>query len=337
MRAGVIGCGGMGTTHLRALKALQEIRGIEVEAVADIRKECVERAIGIWPKAHSYETGMELIQKERLDWVHICLPSYLHAEYAIAVMEAGMDVFIEKPVCLTEMEAKKLLEVQKKTGRTVMVGHVVRWFSAYEYLKEIYKKGTYGKLKSIVMNRVGGHPTKGFENWFLDFHKSGGVMMDLHIHDLDFLRYLLGEPESKKIKATSFENGTPNQMVAMYEFGDVWACVEACWDISSTLKFGSAFRASFEQASVIYDSHQEYPLTVYPMEGKPIHIKEKIAFSEEEIKTEINVSDIAPYCAEDDYFITCLQEGKEPEKASLSEAIVSAMITREELEEVVDK
>lgn len=337
MRTGVIGCGGMGTTHLRALKALKKAKGVEVAAVADIRRECLDRAVGIWPQAHPYVDAGELIQKEEVDWIHICLPSYLHAEYAVAAMEAGKHVFIEKPVCLTEDEAERLLDVQKKTGKTVMVGHVVRWFSAYGYLKQIYEKQTYGALKSIVMQRVGGHPANGFENWFLDWKKSGGVMMDLHIHDLDFLRYMLGEPDRMSVHTTSFPDGTPNQMAALYEFGNIWASVEACWDISSTMKFGSAFRASFEHASVVYDSKSAQPLTVYPESGEPEPILLEGEFDGENAETEINVSDIAPYCAEDAYFVSCLSEGREPVKASLEEAIRSAMAARRELEEAVLK
>lgn len=335
MKAGVIGCGGMGTTHLRALKALEETMGVEVTAVADLRPECRKRAAGIWPKARTYGTAAEMIQKEKMDWVHICLPSDLHARYAIAVMEAGMHVFIEKPVCLTGEEAAQLLETQKKTGRTVMVGHVVRWFAAYAYLRQIYEEKTYGALQSIVMRRVGGHPANGYENWFLDFKRSGGVMMDLHIHDLDFLRYMLGEPDKTRIHTTSFANGTPNQMAAMYEFGDVWASAEACWDVSTTMPFQSAFRAGFQEASVVYDSLAEEPLMVYPREGEPVSVPLQSEFDTEGMETEINVSDIGPYCAEDAYFVSCLKEGREPEKASLGEAIRSAMAARSELEEAV--
>ena len=88
--------------------------------------------------------------------VHICLPSYLHAEHAVLAMEKGMHVFCEKPVCLTAEEGRRLLEVQKKTGVSVMVGQVVRSFDEYRYLKDVYDNKTYGKLKSIVMQRISG-------------------------------------------------------------------------------------------------------------------------------------------------------------------------------------
>jgi len=83
--------------------------------------------------------GCGSISNEKLDIVHICLPTYLHAGHAAAAMERGMNVFMEKPVCLKRSEAKQLLEVQKQTGSKVMIGQVVRFFDEYIYLRELYE------------------------------------------------------------------------------------------------------------------------------------------------------------------------------------------------------
>ncbi len=336
MRVGVVGCGGMGTTHLRALRSLKETMGVEVTAIADIRSMCRERAATVWPDARQYERAMDLIKEADVDWVHICLPSDLHAEHAIAALDAGRHVFIEKPVCLNGEDAKALLEAKKRSGKTVMVGHVVRWFAAYEYLKKVYDSKEYGELKSIVMKRVGSHPTNGIDNWFLDWRRSGGVMMDLHIHDLDFLRYMIGEPDSRHMCVSSFEDGTPNQMVAAYEFGNVWACAEACWDRSTSMKFTSTYRASFENATVVYGGRDEDGVTIYPVEGDSHTVSLSSEAESEAGQTEINVSTISPYCAEDIYFVTCLKNGIEPEKASLETAVRSALLAKEELDEALE-
>lgn len=88
-------------------------------------------------------------------------------------------MFFRKPVCLTAEEGRRLLEVQKKTGVSVMVGQVVRSFDEYRYLKDVYDNKTYGKLKSIVMQRISGDTKWGFEDWFHDEKKSGSVILDL--------------------------------------------------------------------------------------------------------------------------------------------------------------
>ena len=190
MKVGVIGCGGMGTTHYLSLKVLSSQMDVEVVALADCREEFLQKAAAEFPEARTYTYGMELIERENLDAVHICLPSYLHTEHAVAAMKKGMNVLVEKPVCLTREEGELLLETQKETGVKVMVGQVVRAFDEYRYLKEVYDNKTLGKLKSIVMQRVSGNVRWGFEGWFHDEKKSGSVVLDLHIHDLDFLRYM---------------------------------------------------------------------------------------------------------------------------------------------------
>ena len=175
---------------------------VEVVALADCREEFLQKAAAEFPEARTYTYGMELIERENLDAVHICLPSYLHTEHAVAAMKKGMNVLVEKPVCLTREEGELLLETQKETGVKVMVGQVVRAFDEYRYLKEVYVNKTLGKLKSIVMQRVSGNVRWGFEGWFHDEKKSGSVVLDLHIHDLDFLRYMLGEPDDFEVRAT---------------------------------------------------------------------------------------------------------------------------------------
>ncbi|MGL6217268.1 MAG: Gfo/Idh/MocA family protein, partial [Lacrimispora sphenoides] len=114
MNVGLIGCGGMGTTHNLSLKALSAKMDVEVTALADCRPEFLKKASIQWPNARLYQTGMDLLEAETLDSVHICLPSYLHTEHALAAMDKGMNVFIEKPVCLREEEAERLLESQSR-------------------------------------------------------------------------------------------------------------------------------------------------------------------------------------------------------------------------------
>ncbi|MEG1641119.1 MAG: Gfo/Idh/MocA family oxidoreductase, partial [Ruthenibacterium sp.] len=87
MRVGVIGCGGMGTVHNNALKELSKTREIEVTALADCRPEFLEKAAALWPNAQKYTTGMELLENAEIELVHICLPSYLHTEHALAAMD----------------------------------------------------------------------------------------------------------------------------------------------------------------------------------------------------------------------------------------------------------
>lgn len=332
MKIGLVGCGGMGTTHNLTLKALSETMDIEVVALADCREAFLEKAALQWPNARKYEFGKELIASEQLNSVHICLPSYLHTEHAIAAMEKGMNVFLEKPVCLTKNDCERLLEVKNRTGVKAIVGQVVRFYEEYQYLKKIYEEKTYGKLKSIVLQRLSGDVTWGFEDWFHDEAKSGSVVLDLHVHDVDFLRYMLGEPDHFEVKATAFENGLVNHIITQYQYGDTLAMAEGLWDESPGLTFEASFRANFEQATIVYSREQEPNLMVYLKDGtsfKPTLEKE---FERDDLSAGINVSNLGPYYSEIKYFIECLKNDQEPDVAPLKEGIKSVLLAINELQ-----
>lgn len=336
MRAGIIGCGGIGMMHAKALHVVSGSTPLQVTAVADGRSECRNRVKQLWKQAAEYEEGMDLIRDAEVDCVFICLPSYLHAEYAIAAMEHGKDVFIEKPVCLIPADMEALLLAKERTGRQAMVGQVVRWFPEYRKLKEIYESKCFGKLKSITMNRICGRPQWSFGNWFVDLEKSGSVIMDLHIHDLDFTRYLLGEPDKVSAHGTKFEDGMPNQVVTVLDYKDAFAIAEGCWDVSTALPFKSYYRACFERATVEYDGTREHAVAVYHQDGMVEYIEPEVEdiFCE---ASDINISDVRPYFEEDRYFINCLASKSAVEKSDLEDAVRSAMLGYQILTEVLQK
>lgn len=332
MKVGVIGCGGMGTTHYLSLKALSSQMDLEVTALADCREEFLDKAAVYFPDARTYAYGMELIEQEDLDVVHICLPSYLHVEHAVAAMEKGMHVFVEKPICLTKEDAEKILEAEKRTGVKAMVGQVVRSFDEYRYLKEAYEKGTYGKLRSIVMQRVSGNVNWGFEDWFHDEKRSGSVVLDLHVHDLDFLRYMLGEPDSFDVRATAFDSGMINHIITAYEFGNVFVTAEGVWDISPAMKFAASFRACFDQATVVFNSAQDPSLTIYKADGTVEVPELKPEYNVTSDAAGINISNLGPYYTEIKYFVECVKDGKPIETAPLAEGVKSVELALKEWE-----
>lgn len=326
MKVGIVGCGGMGTSHYLSLKALSSEMDIEIVALADCRKEFLDKAAAHFPNARTYRYGMDLIEMEDLDSVHICLPSDLHVDHAVAAMERGIHVFIEKPVCLTLEEADRLLEAEKRTRVKVMAGQVVRFYDEYQYLKSAYESKRYGELKSIVMQRLSGKVKSGIDDWFNDEKRSGSVVLDLHIHDLDFLRYMLGEPDGFEVRATSFESGMINQIVTIYEFGNLFATAEGIWDVSSALDFDVSFRACFEKATIVYHKGESPALVVYKEDGMaevPEYGKKPYMSS---------ISDLgAPYI-EDKYFFQYLLGEKNGDIAPLSEGVKSVRLALREWE-----
>jgi predicted dehydrogenase len=321
----------MGSIHNQVLKALSAAYGIEMVAIADIREEKRKNGLRLWPGANGYETGMELLEKETIDVVHICLPSYLHAEHAIFAMKKGIAVMSEKPVCLTEVDCGRLLKTEKETGVPFMVGHVVRFYPEYRYLKQVYLDKTFGDLRRITMKRHGGHVAWGWQDWFNDEQKSGSVMLDLHVHDVDYLRSILGEPEILNVYTDTLKGWTmPVYVRSDLRFGKVRALVEGEWDVSSSYVFGSEFVASFDGATVAYSSKAHPSLTVYPKEGKS-YSPSLMDDSKSHGRVEgINVSDLGPYYSEIKYFVEKLVKKEPIDDATLLDGIGSVRLVLKE-------
>ena len=333
MKIGIIGCGGMGITHILALKALAQQMDLELVAFAERKQAHQKRVLKIWPQAKVYEQGKDLLESENLDAVHICVPSYMHTEYAIMAMKKNMAVLIEKPACLTESDCEKLLETEKQTGVSVMVGQVVRYMDEYKYLKEVYDTNKYGQLQSLTMNRISGVPIWGFDDWFFDTDKSGSVVMDLHIHDIDFMRYMLGEPKEIKAFGSKIRDGLINRIVSIGQYDNLTVAVEGLWDSIPELPFEASFRASFEEATLVFKSTETPSLTVYE-KGKdkfhPKFIKDDIGNAKE---AGINISELGPYYAEIKDFYECLTKGQKIKVAPLIEGIKSVKLALKEYQQ----
>ena len=176
------------------------------------------------------------------------------------------------------------------------------------------------------MERISGDVKWGFEDWFHKEEKSGSVVLDLHVHDLDFLRYMLGEPDSFQVKASRFESGMINHIITEYEFGDVFATAEGIWDESPAMKFHAAFRAHFEDATIEFNGAQSPSLTVYKKDGTVETPELKAEYEGESDVAGINVSNLGPYYTEIKYFQECVREDKPVEVAPLIEGARSVQL-----------
>lgn len=331
MNIGFIGCGGMGFTHIQCLKKLSETLPVSVTAISDRRSKYLDRALEVWPDAKGYEEGINLIRNESVDLVFICTPSYLHTELVLAAMKKEMDVFVEKPVCLKQEECDALLAQYEKTPVNIIVGQVVRSMKEYLFLKELCESKEYGALKAVMMQRVSGNPIWGGEDWFHDPEKSGSVVLDLHIHDVDFLRCMLGEPDSLEVSTARFDSGMINHIVANFRFGQVMASAEGVWHIAPNIPFEASYRADFEKATVRYAGLAAEPLVIYTADGQKI--VPKLADDEEDgyIDNGMNIKNFGAYFIEDQYFLTCLLNQKKNERATLQEGIRSVQLGLKEL------
>lgn len=325
LKVGIIGYGGIGHSHLACWAQLKDYA--QVVAVADIREEKREE-LKDRKDLKLYADGADLIENEDVDIIDICIPTFLHTKYAVMAMEKGCDVFLEKPVCLNEEEAQLLIETQKKTGAKVQVGLVVRFEDEYSWVKDAIDNNTYGKVVCAEFHRLSQHVGWSWDNWYATPEKSGTVALDMHIHDVDFVRYMMGKnPDSVKSHATRDKDGVIQQIFSTYKYGDVVINTIAGWDFPNTYTFGMPFLVKFERATVTFN--HERVLTVYTNDEKfcPEFKKEY----EGVVENGMNLSIRGPYVNELKWFVTeTIPKGNN--KASLEDGIESARLAWKEIE-----
>ncbi len=224
-----------------------------------------------------------------------------------------------------------LLDTQVESNVTACVGQVIRFWDEYVFLKEIIDKNTYGKLKSIALKRLSPLPTWAWENWLHDEKRSGGMTLDLHIHDTDCARWLLGEPKEVCSHAQKGAKGEIEHIFTQFYYTDKIVSVEGCWDFPKDFPFEMSYLARFEQATAAFSSLKNPSVTVYKAEGGVLSPEIKTQFSD---NNDIggNLSSLGGYFGELKYWLECIRENKAPEIAPLSEGIKSFELVMKEIE-----
>ena len=302
LKVGMAGIGGISGAHIPAWEAMEET---ELAALCDIRQECLEK----YPDKHLYTDFQEMLNAERLDILDICLPTYLHADYAVQAMERGIHVICEKPVSLKAEDVERVYEAARRNNVKFMVAQVLRFWPEYELLKEIYDSGKYGKLLSGSMSRLGGIPKWSWDNWMADEKRSGLVPFDLHIHDLDFLVYAFGKPEDAKVHRA--KRPEQDYFSVVYEYPEFFVTTEASW-YAAPYPFTASFRFQFEKAILAFERQQ---CMLYEEDGTVTDLTE----AAEGDTGGINLPKSDAYANEIRYFTKCVLEDRFPERVKPEE------------------
>lgn len=218
-KVAVIGVGSMGRNHARVYS---DLPNADLVAVVD-ENETVVQAIAKQYNVHAYTDFREMLAIERPEAVSVAVPTILHEEVATAVMEAGADVLIEKPIAATIAEGERLIACADKLGRKLMIGHIVRFNPAIQTLKEKLHAGEIGRIFQIVCRRVGPFPAR---------IRDVGVVVDLAPHDIDVMRFLTGEDPIRVYAETEQRIHTQHEdlMVSLLRFpGGIAGNLEINW------------------------------------------------------------------------------------------------------------
>ncbi|MGL4913899.1 MAG: Gfo/Idh/MocA family protein, partial [Romboutsia sp.] len=200
LRVGVIGLGDVSMVHLHAIKYNEKADLIAVCDIDKSKKDLVE-------DVNFYTDYVKMIQEEKLDCVHICLPHYLHYPVTKEVANLGVDVLLEKPLCLDTQEALKFKELSESIDTNICICLQNRYNKTVKHLEDIIKSGVYGNLiglKGIVAwNRSKEYYTVKPWRGQMEF-SGGGVMINQSIHTLDLMQLLGGEISSIKGRIDNF-------------------------------------------------------------------------------------------------------------------------------------
>jgi len=189
MKVGIVGAGSMGTTHGAGwAETPAEIIGFTAETTQESGALAERYNAKVYPSFDALLANVDVID--------ICSPTHLHHEMVLKAAKLAKHIVCEKPLARTAAQAQEMVIACEKAGVQLLVAHVVRFFPEYALAHSAVLEGQIGKPAVIRLHRGSYRPKKPAGNWFLDEEKSGGILMDLMIHDYDYARWVAGEVET---------------------------------------------------------------------------------------------------------------------------------------------
>lgn len=193
LRVGIIGCGGI-FRNLHSPYYKEPTRRADIVAIADINETSANEQADQFD-AIAYTDYRELLDRDDVDAVDVCVHPRPHLEITRAAAEAGKHILMEKPMCCNVEEGNKMVEVTDEAGVILMVAYMMRFDPGYMKLKSLLDNGTLGTLQMTYSNQVGWFsPEK--HPWLFVKEESGGMLVEQAIHNLDIWLWLFGPAAS---------------------------------------------------------------------------------------------------------------------------------------------
>lgn len=309
---GVIGLGFMGRTHLAAYQAARR-DGFPCHVVAVADRDLARLAEPVDERGDIHraegESGIEsgeprtcedpaeLLADERVELVSICTPTDTHVDLAIAALHAGKHVLIEKPTAVCPADIERLIQVAKRANTICMPAHCMRFWPGWSGVKMIVESGTLGAASSATFHRLSAPPDWSRE-FYADVDRSGGALVDLHIHDADFIRWCFGEPV--EVVAT----GTLNHLTTLYRFapGPAHVVAEGGWGHAPGFPFCMRYVLCCADGTMDFDNTRDSPLRTTtggrsaatdlgPLTGYDVEIRHLLALIRGEARPIVTLED----------------------------------------------
>lgn len=255
LRVGIVGAGSMGAAHAAGWS----------QTPAHLVGFLTETFDPNLPLAQRYGATVfrsfdELL--DAVDVVDICTPTHLHASMIVRAAEKRKHVVCEKPLALSTQEALRAVRACREAGVHLLVAHVVRYFPEYALAKSLVDEGAIGRVATLRLLRGSYRPRKPVGNWFLDESKSGGILMDLMIHDMDYARWIAGEVATvfaRKITSVRPDSALDYGLVVLQHRSGAITHLAGAWAYPPPT-FRTQFEISGDCGVIIHDSQATAPI-----------------------------------------------------------------------------
>jgi predicted dehydrogenase len=256
--------------------------------------------------SHDWEAA---IAAPGIDAVDICLPTPLHRPVAERALQLGRHVLVEKPVALSLEDADAIGAAAAANDRVVMVGHVLRYFPEIVELRRLAGDGELGPARSVSALRLSAPPD--WNDWMGDPARSGGVLVDMMVHDFDIASALLGP--ARRVTAVAAADGRHVNALVEHEHGE--AAIEGSHAMPASYPFtanlrvlcaGGVVEHRFETGAgdEVAEDEAASVLAIHPSAGEPGRFHESID----------------PWAAQIAHFLDCIESGSEPRDGSFAQA-----------------
>ncbi|MGI5817173.1 MAG: Gfo/Idh/MocA family protein [Armatimonadota bacterium] len=330
VRVGLVGLGFMGQQHFQIYRGMQNV---ELVAVCDVIPERVGETapsvggnigeaeeIDLSEQAR-YVCLSEMLESEQLDLVDICTPTHLHAEMTVQALEAGSHVVCEKPMARTVAQCDEMIAAAEKAGKMLFIAQCIRFWPEYEVLAQMVESGDLGEVRAARFIRQSPTPGWASEGWLMDAQLSGGALLDLHIHDVDFILSIFGKPNAVLARGSNIvSEGDPVDHVdTQYLYDDFVCTAQGGWVMPGSYPFDMGFQVLGTRGLLEFSVNNDPMLRWYPFDGEP-------STPDYEAGT--------GYQNELAYFIECVEGGSAPERVPPHSARESVRIVRAEAESI---
>jgi len=303
MRIGILGSGWTGSTHAEAYAT---VPGVEIAGVVGRQETKVQKLAGTLG-VPAFTDPWRLLNDETIDAIDVCYPTFVHREYVVAALERGKHVFCETPIALTLEDADAMIAAARSSGKLLLVALVMRFVDAYVYIRDTVRSGELGKPQVVFASRLsfGRHQR---QRPAVEF---GEPVVELMIHDFDYLNWLIGRPSA--VRGTGFVGltGEVDHAFVALKYESIYGQVEGSALMPLSYPFSTRLRVVCEGGAVETSfriCNAERPETIlnrYPLTG---------------LVEEPEIPDEDPYWAECRYFVDSVVGSADPTRISAEAA-----------------